>query len=150
MQKKVLAIGCLGVFGFISLGCGLLVTIVTLSQSYSATVRSQRYQQVIEQARQQTIHTTETIYFKGNWVFDVAAMPGQTNVCARKLSDGSLFVRIVEVDRHHAGKFGFLYSEQSAKTPETLESDLDGYGCGEWDVTGHVLGNWWRVENRLG
>ncbi len=31
-----------------------------------------------------------------------------------------------------------------------VEMDLDGYGCGEWEVTGQIHGPWGDIKNNLG
>ena len=109
-----------------------------------------RYNRVIERARVLTSATAETVYFPGDWEYDIAPMPGGDNICARRLEDGALFVRILVRDYHRMGKWGYVYSEVPADSARAVERDLDSYGCGEWTVTGKIFGSWWYIENNLG
>ncbi len=109
-----------------------------------------RYNRVIERARALTTTTAETVYFPGDWEYDIAPMPGGDNICAQRLEDGALFVRILVRDYHRMGKWGYVYSEVPQGSARTVEGDLDGYGCGEWTVMGRVLGSWWDIKNNLG
>ena len=152
MDKRWGFVGC-------ALLCGLMVgsgVVLILFFSYSVAhryrVSTERYQEVIKEAQSRTNGTGDTVYFKSSWEHDVAPMPGlpRTNVCARKRDDGTLFVRIVEEDRHRAGKFGYIYDERENTSQPQLSSDLDHYGCGEWETFERLDGVWWRIESHLG
>ncbi|SVD76688.1 uncharacterized protein METZ01_LOCUS429542, partial [marine metagenome] len=41
-----------------------------------------RYEQVIEKARDLTARNSKTVYFDGGWDFDVSPMTGRSNICA--------------------------------------------------------------------
>ena len=109
-----------------------------------------RYNRVIERARALTTTTAETVYFPGDWEYDIAPMPGGDNICAQRLEDGALFVRILVRDNHRLGKWGYVYSEVPYNSAEEVERALDSHGCGEWTATGKIFGHWWDIENNLG
>lgn len=109
-----------------------------------------RYNRVIEQARALTSATPETVYFTGDWDSDLAPGAGTQNICARRLDDGALFVRILVKDNHRLGKWGYVYSEVPYNSAEEVERALDSHGCGEWTATGKIFGHWWDIENNLG
>ena len=104
------------------------------------------YQQVIAEARARTADTTETLFFTGDWLFDPSAPPEATNICARRIGEDALFVRILTYDAQQAGKFGYLYSETSFESDQEIEAELERVGCGKWAVTKSLLGHWWVLE----
>ena len=104
------------------------------------------YQQVIEDARARTAVSNETVFFTGDWLFDPTAPPEATNICARRIGEDALFVRILTYDAQQAGKFGYVYAETSFDNDEELELQLDRIGCGQWSVSKSLLGNWWVIE----
>ena len=109
-----------------------------------------RYNGVLERARALTSATTDAVYFRGDWDSDLAPGAGIQNICARRLDDGALFVRILVRDNHRLGKWGYVYSEVPYDSAEEVERALDSHGCGEWTATGKIFGHWWDIENNLG
>ena len=136
------------------LGQGLLALIgvffIVKSSTFDFLIHHERYQDAIEEARERTAETHETVYFRTDWEFDVASMPGGQNICARRLEDGTLFVRILVRDFHRGGKLGLVYTEDANATSSSIERALDSHGCGEWSSKGGLWGSWWAIENNLG
>ena len=134
--------------GFFAL---ILILLIVRSATFDLIIHQGRYQDVIEQARELTAETNDTVYFRGDWDFDLA--PGNSappNICAKLLEDGTLFVRILVNERHRLGKSGLVYTENDDASSEDIESALDSHGCGEWTSTGNIWGSWWAIENNLG
>ena len=113
------------------------------------TVNGSRYNRVIEKARSLTKNTSDSVWFHGDWEHDRGGF-GAPNICARRTESGELFVRILVVDRHRLGKFGYVYSESSYASGNELERVIDFYDCGEWYFSGDLGGGWWAIENNLG
>ncbi|HBU47887.1 MAG TPA: hypothetical protein DEB46_06215 [Myxococcales bacterium] len=113
------------------------------------TLNGSRYERVVKKARILTEDTTEFVWFNGDWDHDVAGFKG-TNICAGRTERGELFVRILVIDRHRLGKYGYVYSEQAFATSQELVLALDFHGCGEWSVSGSLGGGWWAIKNNLG
>jgi len=128
----------------------ILVLFVWTSSTVDLLIHYARYENVVEKARKLTAETHDTIYFRGDWDFDVSGMPSRSNICAKRLEDGTLFVRILVQDRHRLGKSGLVYTEKDNASSENVERDLDTYGCGEWTSKGSIWGRWWAIENNLG
>ena len=137
------------VLGFFAL---ILVVIIVRSATFDLIIHNGRYQDVIEQARELTAETHETVYFQGDWDFDISPGPSPpvSNICAKRLEDGTLFVRILVSDLHRFGKSGLVYTENDDASSANIERALDSYGCGEWYSEGNIWGPWWAIENNLG
>ena len=133
--------------GFFSL---ILVIFIVTSSTFDLVIHHERYGEVIERARELTAKTTETVYFRGDWDFDISPVSRPSNVCAQRGQDGTLFVRILVRDLHRLGKLGLVYTENDSASARGIESALDGYGCGEWSSKGRIWGHWWAIENNLG
>ena len=136
----------------IALGLFTLIVLLLIvkSSTFDFLIHHERYQDAIEEARKRTAETHETVYFRTDWEFDVAPMAGGQNICARRLEDGTLFVRILVRDFHRGGKLGLVYTEDDNATSSSIERALDSHGCGEWSSKGGLWGNWWAIENNLG
>ncbi len=128
----------------------IVVFFIMTSSTFDFLIHYGRYDDAIERARELTAETHETVHFLGDWDADIAPMPGASNVCARRLEDGTLFVRILVRDGHRLGKTGLVYTENDDATSQAVEMDLDSYGCGEWTSRGSIWGPWWAIENNLG
>tara|TARA_B110000037_G_C16911420_1_gene420457 strand:- start:280 stop:723 length:444 start_codon:yes stop_codon:yes gene_type:complete len=128
----------------------ILLLLVVLSSTFDLMIHYVRYHDVIKEARDLTNETEETVYFQGDWSFDVASSGSYSNICAKRLEDGTLFVRILVNDRHHAGKNGLLYIERGGVSSSDIELAMDWHGCGEWYSNGRIWGPWWAIENNLG
>ena len=92
MKPKWVKIGCVSML--VSLGCVLVAGVLVLFNWDTLAVQNARYDRVLKRARTLTSHTHETVYFRGDWNFDPAGLPEDNNICARRLQDGSMFVRI--------------------------------------------------------
>jgi len=128
----------------------ILVFFVVTSSTFDFLIHYDRYDDAVQRARELTAETHETVYFLGDWEADLAPIPGASNVCARRLEDGTLFVRILVRDGHRLGKKGLVYTENDNATSRDVEMDLDTHGCGEWTSKGSIWGPWWAIENNLG
>ena len=135
------------VIGFFALIVGFFIV---KSSTFDLLIHSGRYEDAIERARELVAETDKTVYFRGDWRFDIAPMSRSSNICARRLEDGTLFVRILVRDFHRAGKLGLVYTEKAIASSRDLEMALDSHGCGEWSSKGHLWGRWWAIENNLG
>lgn len=133
--------------GLVSL---IVVFLIVTSATFDFMIHSGRYQSVVESARELTKETHDTVYFRGNWDFDMADMPGTNNICAKRLENGTLFVRILVKDGHRLGKSGLVYTESKNSSSKSIERSLDSHGCGEWTSKGKIWGSWWAIENNLG
>jgi hypothetical protein len=104
----------IGIFALIA------VIMIVTSTTFDFMIHYGRYQDVIEQARTLTAETHDTVYFSGDWDFDVSPGPSPpvTNICAKRLEDGTLFVRILVSDRHRLGKPGLVYAENDHASSE--------------------------------
>jgi hypothetical protein len=129
----------------------LIVTFfIVKSSTFDLLIHCSRYQDVIERARKLTAETNKTVYFRGDWRFDISPMSRSSNICAKRLEDGTLFVRILVRDFHRAGKLGLVYTENHIASSREIEMALDSHGCGEWSSKGSLWGPWWAIENNLG
>jgi len=128
----------------------IIVLLIVTSTTFDFMIHYGRYADVIDQARELTAKTDDTVYFNGNWSYDISGLNMGTNVCAKKLEDGTLFVRILVEDGHRLGKSGLVYTENDLASRRDVEMALDTYGCGEWTSTGGIWGSWWAIENNLG
>ena len=149
MAKKLLKWLKRLVIGFFAL---ILVLIIVRSSTFDLIIHHGRYQDVIERARELTAETHDTVYFRGDWDFDISPgpSPSLSNICARRLEDGTLFVRILVSDLHRLGKSGLVYTENDNASSENIERALDSHGCGEWSSKGSIWGPWWAIKNNLG
>ena len=136
------------------LAIGFFALIVALfivkSSTFDLLIHCGRYQDVIERARELTAETHKTVYFRGDWDFDISPLSRPTNICAKRLEDGTLFVRILVKDRHRLGKSGLVYTENDDASSGDIEMALDSHGCGEWSSKGSIWGPWWAIKNNLG
>lgn len=137
------------VIGFFAM---VVVILIVTSSTFDFMIHYGRYQDVIKQARTLTAETNDTIYFRGDWDVDVSPgpSPSVSNICARRLEDGTLFVRILVSDRHRLGKSGLVYTENDNASSEDIERALDSNDCGEWSSKGSIWGPWWVINNNLG
>ena len=136
------------VIGFFAL---ILIVIILLSSTFDFLIHYLRYSDVVNRARELTAETSETVFFAGDWDYDIAPGPSEvSNICARRHEDGSLFVRILVRDLHRLGKVGLVYTEKDYETDRDLERAIDMNNCGEWYSKGGFWGPWWAINNNLG
>ncbi len=130
----------------------VLILVVMTSATVDLLLNKGRYDRVVERARALTSDTTKSVYFQGDWDFDISPgpPPEAPNICAGRSKDGTLFVRITVKDRHRLGKYGFVYSEFPYASAKEVERALDMHDCGEWRVTGSIGASWWEIKNNLG
>jgi hypothetical protein len=147
MAKKLLKWIKRLTIGFFAL---ILLLLIGTSSTFDLIIHYGRYQDVIEQARELTAKTNDTVYFRGDWDFDISPSSRPTNICAKRLEDGTLFVRILVNDRHRLGKSGLVYTENDDASSGDIEMATDSYNCGEWYSKGNIWGPWWAIENNLG
>jgi hypothetical protein len=135
--------------GFFAL---IVILLIVTSSTFDLMIHYGRYQDVIEKARTLTAETNDTVRFAGDWDFDISPGPPPpvSNICARRLEDGTLFVRILVRDLHRFGKSGLLYTENDNASSKSVEMALDSHGCGEWTSKGSIWGPWWALDNNLG
>ena len=134
----------IGVFALI------VVLLIVTSSTFDLMIHHGRYRGVIKRARELTAETHDTVYFRGDWRHDISGVSGASNICARRLEDGTLFVRILVRDLHRLGKSGLVYAETGCASTGDVEIALDWHGCGEWSSKGSICGPWWAIENNLG
>ena len=135
--------------GFFAL---ILLLLIVTSSTFDLMIHYGRYQDVVERARELTAETHKTVYFRGDWDYDISPgpSPSVSNICARRLEDGTLFVRILVSDLHRLGKSGLVYTENDDASSGDIEMALDSHGCGEWSSKGSIWGPWWAIKNNLG
>ena len=125
-----------------------ILALVAQTACDDLSTNRKRYEQTVLDARQAVQTSTQTVYFRTKWNFG-PARPEDTNVCARVTKAGSLFVRILTRDNHHAGRYGYAYTDPPMTSRKQVSLALDEYGCGEWEQIEKINEHWWELESHL-
>jgi hypothetical protein len=77
-------------------------------------------------------------------------------ISAMRTGDGNLAVMILTRDLHHAGMFGYLFSERAPSQkelgPDSWSGSHESFGIPgdrEWFVSKRLSSQWWSVYNDL-
>ena len=125
-----------------------ILALATQTACDDFSTNQRRYEQTVRNARQAVQNQTRTVYLRTKWNFG-PARPEDTNVCARMTREGSLFVRILSRDNHHAGRYGYAYADPAMTSRKQVSRALDEYGCGEWEHIEKIDEYWWELASHL-
>jgi hypothetical protein len=125
-----------------------LLALVTQTACDDFSANRKRYEQTVLDARKAVQNNNQTVYFRTKWNFGHAS-PEETNVCARMTKEGSLFMRILTRDNHHAGRYGYAYTDPPMTSRNQVNLALDEDGCGEWEHIMKINEFWWKLESHL-